>query len=81
MTREAIFEVVRDQILSVLPFVPREQITLEKRLEDFGADSVDRSDISTGVADTLGLEVPYVKLGEAKDIRALVELAYSHQPG
>jgi acyl carrier protein len=52
---------------------------MERSLEEIGADSIDRSDIYTGMVDKLGLEIPLVKLGEAKTIKSLVDILHEHQ--
>jgi len=76
MTREATLEIVRSQILAVLPAIPKERISLDATFRELGADSVDRSDIYTGALDALGLELPLVKLAEAQSVGALVDLLY-----
>ncbi len=79
MTREKIFEVITNNIIRVLNDISPESITIEKRLKDLGADSIDRVEIMSMTVENMGLKMPLVELGRAKDITGLVEILYEKQ--
>jgi polyketide biosynthesis acyl carrier protein len=74
-----VFELVKNQIACVLPAVAGATVLPENRLEDLGADSVDRADIATGSMDAMGLSLPLVQLGEPRTIGELVDLLFNSQ--
>ncbi len=73
MTREDIFEVVKQQIQAVMFALPMEKVTIEKSLKDLGANSVDRMEIVVMSMEKLGIEAPLVELGNIKNLQELVE--------
>ena len=72
--REEIVEIIRKEIINVIDGISPEVITIEKRLKDLGADSIDRVDIMSKTLEVLGLTIPLVELGRAKNIRDLVDI-------
>jgi polyketide biosynthesis acyl carrier protein len=79
MTQSSILEIVKTAIRSVLPTVDMDRITMDTRLGDLGADSVDRSDILIGSMDAVGVSLPLVELGKTNSIGALVTLLHQWQ--
>ena len=74
MTQDAIFETVKRNVLAVLPDVEPGQISIDGRLGDLGANSVDRADVVTLTMEDLGLTIPISEFQEVSDLRSLVEL-------
>lgn len=73
MTREEIFEVIKQQIKAVLFSLPMEQVTIDKSLKDLGANSVDRMEIAVMSMEQLGITAPLVEMGNIKNLQGLVE--------
>lgn len=79
MNRDEIFELIKKNIMNTLTGILPEIITVEKRLKDLGADSIDRMTIMTMSIEDMGLKIPLVELGRAKDIKDIIEVLYSKQ--
>lgn len=76
MTREEIYLLLEECILSVIPDVQRERIAPELSFRQLGADSIDRSDIATVLKTRLGVDITPVEIGKARDLGAVVELLH-----
>ena len=76
MGREDIFNIVKRNTLEVLPELSSEMITIEKRLKDLGANSVDRMEIVTMTLEELKLKIPLVELGKLSNIEELVDFLH-----
>lgn len=74
MTREEIFSMLQDCIVTVVPDVSRDLISLDSSLKQLGADSIDRSDIASVLKAKLGVDISPFDLGKPRDLGALVEL-------
>jgi len=74
MTQDAIFETVKRNVLAVLPDVEAGQVSIDGKLADLGANSVDRADVVTLTMEDLGLTIPISEFQEVSDLRSLVEL-------
>jgi len=72
VSREAIDQVVREVITTILPAVPAEAIVGNKHLRDLGADSVDRVEIILMLIDRLHLDEPMSSFSSLPDIDSLV---------
>ena len=77
MDREQIFEVVKQNIIRILPDLPPETITIEKSLTDLGANSIDRVEVATYSMEDLDIVIPRVELRQASNIRGLVDVLYA----
>lgn len=76
MNREGIFQVVKENTLTVLPGVKPEQITMDSQLKALGANSIERVEIVTQTLEDTQLEVSLVEFGGVSNIRELVEVLY-----
>jgi len=77
MTRDEIFQLIRNNVIEVLgDKITPEDITIEKRLVDLGANSIDRGEIVVMTMEDVGVKVPLVELGKAKNIQDLIEILY-----
>lgn len=72
MTESEILEVVKKNILEVLPDVQPGMISGDKSLSDLGANSVDRMEIITLSMEDLGLSIPLLSFATATNIEGLV---------
>lgn len=81
MTRDAIFAVVKDNILKVLPEVCPAAISLEKSLVELGANSVDRVEVAMYSMEALKLKIPRIELHGVRNLAGLVDLFHSHLRG
>ncbi|WP_394834217.1 phosphopantetheine-binding protein [Pendulispora rubella] len=74
MSREEIFSLLQDCILSIVPDVSREQIVPDRSLKQLGVDSIDRSDIATALTEKLGIPISSLEIGKPRDLGTLVEI-------
>lgn len=78
MTKEDIFEVIKRNIVDIIPEVDEESIEIEHSLKnDIGANSIDRMDILLQSMQDLKVKVPMVKFGEAKNIKDIINVFYT----
>lgn len=78
MNKDAIFEVVKANVLKVLPEVRAEDITPDKSLVELGANSVDRVEVSMYAMEALNLKIPRIELHGIRNLAGLVELLHAH---
>ena len=71
---EEIFRIVRRNLLEVLPGLDAAEVTMDGRMSDLGANSIDRMDVVVSVMQELGVEVAPQKLVPAQDIRSLIDV-------
>ena len=80
-TREAIFAVVKENILGILDQVDEATIAETAALRDLGANSLDRAEIVTGSMEDLGLAFPMRELAGVSNIGELVSFLHSKANG
>lgn len=78
MDRTEVFEIVKRNILDVLPELAPEAIQSEHRLADLGANSVDRMEIITLCMADLGLDIPLLSFARAARIGDLADVLAGH---
>jgi len=79
--RQRVFELVRAQIISILPGVAAEDIREDDtaiRMVDLGANSVDRTDVLINCMESLGIRMPLHEARGLGTIRELVEFLARH---
>ncbi|WP_372156762.1 acyl carrier protein [Xanthomonas campestris pv. fici] len=74
MDRNEVFEIVKRNILDVLPDLSPDMIRGEQRLADLGANSVDRMEIITLCMADLGLDIPLLSFAGAPRIADLADV-------
>lgn len=78
MDDSAILETIRRHTAGVLPDIDPAQITVDRRLDDLGCNSVDRADIWTGTLEELNVPVPLNEFPGEATIGELVRLVREH---
>jgi polyketide biosynthesis acyl carrier protein len=79
MTKNEIFQTLKKNVLEVLPKISPETITIDQRLKDLGANSIDRMDIVTQTMEDLAIKIPLVELAKVQNIQELVDLLYENK--
>jgi polyketide biosynthesis acyl carrier protein len=74
MTKEHVYEVVKKNIVEVLPDVKQELISLERTLKELGANSIDRMEVVTMSMEELGVKIPLVSFAQVSNIEGLVNV-------
>ncbi|MDA7716907.1 acyl carrier protein [bacterium] len=74
MSKEHVFEVVKNIIVEVLPDVELDQISIEKSLKDLGANSIDRMEIVTMSMEELDLKIPLMSFAQVGNIEGMVDV-------
>ncbi|GAX59148.1 acyl carrier protein [Candidatus Scalindua japonica] len=78
MTREDIFNIIKENIIKVLIDIDSDSISIDQSLKDLGANSIDRVEIAQDSMEDLNLVLPRVDLGQAQNINDLVNIFYKH---
>lgn len=74
MSKDHVFEVVKNVVMEILPDVKPEQISLERSLRDLGANSIDRMEVVTMSMEELGLKIPLMSFAHVSNIEGLVDV-------
>ena len=74
MSPDEIFQVIKRHTLEILPHIEDEQVTIDKSLQELGANSIDRADVVVQVMEALNLRIPFIEFGEVKNLRGLTEV-------
>jgi acyl carrier protein len=74
MTREAIFAVVRSNIVSIVEGVPADAISEDVSMVDLGADSLQIVEVVSRSMKQLRLKVPRTELSRARNLSELLDL-------
>jgi polyketide biosynthesis acyl carrier protein len=78
MTKAEVFEVVKKNILEILPEVQPELVSIEKSLSDLGANSVDRMEVVTLSMEDLDLKIPLLSFASVTNIEGLVDVLFNN---
>ena len=78
LTKQEIFEIVREHIVEVLGDVDPADISPEKSMVELGANSVDRLEVTTLSMATLGLQIPLMSFAKVNDIGGLIDVLTEH---
>ena len=76
MSKEEIFEIIKENILDIIPELDLSEVTMKDSLKEIGANSVDRADIIMFTMESLNIRIPMVKFGNAANIGDIVEIMY-----
>jgi len=76
MSKEEIFEIVKNCVVDILPDINENDIKITDALKDLGANSIDRMDVTIGCMKALKLKVPMIRFGNISNIQGLVDVLY-----
>ncbi len=79
--RDHVLRVVKEQIVEVMMDLAEDDIDPSKALKDYGANSLDRSEIALNAMDALGLSFPARELAQVNNIDGLVALLHDKLQG
>ena len=79
LTQTQVFELVKNNILEILPKTQADLIDPEQSLVDLGANSVDRMEIVTLSMEDLGVKIPLMSFARVFNIESLVEVLFTNQ--
>ena len=79
LTQTQVFELVKNNILEILPKTQADLIVPEQSLADLGANSVDRMEIVTLSMEDLGVKIPLMSFARVFNIESLVEVLFTNQ--
>jgi polyketide biosynthesis acyl carrier protein len=79
LTQTQVFELVKKNILEILPKTQADLIVPEQSLVDLGANSVDRIEIVTLSMEDLGVKIPLMSFAKVFNIESLVEVLFTNQ--
>jgi polyketide biosynthesis acyl carrier protein len=74
MNKQQIFELIKNNVLEVLPDIDPARIVPSASLRELGANSIDRDDILIQSQEMLKLKFPLHEMGAARNIQGLVDL-------
>ena len=80
MTKNDIFEMVKNLLMEWVSEVDPSAIRPEVSLRDLGADSVERADLIIETMEALQLKVPLSEFGSLKNIQELVDFLHARIP-
>lgn len=72
MFKDKIFEMIKANLLDVLPELDDETITMEHSLKELGANSIDRAEIILETLEEIQMNISMIKFGEAKNIGEII---------
>ena len=78
MNEGKIFEVVKSNVLRVLPDLDPDQVTPDKSLVELGANSIDRVEVCAYSMEDLSLKIPRTRLHGIKNLKELVDVLCHH---
>jgi polyketide biosynthesis acyl carrier protein len=76
MNYDEIFQLVKKNIVTVLPYLAGKEIPIEKSLKDLGANSIDRAEVVTLSIEDLGIKIPMVEFGKVNNIKGMVDILH-----
>lgn len=74
MSKEKVYETVKQVVMEILPDVNEADISIEKQLKDLGANSIDRMEVVTMSMEELGLKLPLMSFAQVSNIEGLVNV-------
>jgi polyketide biosynthesis acyl carrier protein len=78
ITKAEVFDIVKNNILDILPKVQPEMVSIEKSLSDLGANSVDRMEVVTMSMEDLGVKIPLMSFAGVTNIEGLVDVLFNN---
>jgi polyketide biosynthesis acyl carrier protein len=75
--KNAIFKILKNNVQEILNDINPDDILIQRKLKDLGANSIDRMEIVNKTMEDLQLKLPLVKLGIAENMQGLVDILYN----
>jgi len=72
--RNEIIDLIKRNLMEIVPGLKEGQISYDDRFADLGADSVDRGELITLTLERLNLDLPRVEFAGANTINELTDL-------
>lgn len=77
MTKQEIFELIKRNLMEVLPGLDADRIDPSQSMKDLGANSVDRMDVVIQTKEQLGLKFPLHQLGGVENLQGLTDFLHA----
>ncbi len=77
MDKDEIFKLIMSISTDVLPELEGQDILITDSLQDWGANSIDRSEIVMMTLESLSLDIPMVELATTRNIEELVDILHA----
>lgn len=77
MDEDAVFVVMKEVIVEVVPELKDRTITLDDSMRELGANSIDRAEVLIRTMAALQIKLPLIELAKAKNIREVVRIFLS----
>jgi polyketide biosynthesis acyl carrier protein len=74
MEKNQIFEVIKENIVEIVPELSDKKITLQDSLKQLGANSIDRAEILIKSMMSLNIKAPLTEFSQAKNIDELATI-------
>lgn len=74
MLKDKIFEMIKVNLIDILPELVDETITMEHSLKELGANSIDRAEIILETLEEIQMHISMIKFGKAKNIGEIIEI-------
>ena len=78
MEKNEIINLIKDNLVEIIPELEGEEINNREAFIDFGANSIDRGELITLTLEALELDVSRIKFVSAQNIEELAELVFSY---
>lgn len=72
--RSEVFNVIRENLLEIIPDLEGQEISGDESLVALGANSIDRGELITLTLERLGMDLPRIQFAGAQTINELVDL-------
>jgi len=76
MTRSEIFELIKGNLLEILPELDPASVDEDKSMRDLGANSIDRADVIIRTMEQLKVKLQISELAEVKNLRGLADTLF-----
>lgn len=74
MTKENVYQLVKEVIVDVLPNLSEDQISIDQNLTELGANSIDRMEVVMLSMQELGIKIPLMSFAGVSNIEGLVDV-------
>ena len=74
MDRESVFQVVKKNVLEIIPDLEPSVVTIDKSLKQLGANSLDRVDVASMTMDDLNISMSMMELADVGNLADLVDI-------